>query len=236
MKPLFSILLIATALTASGCATTEHSAVPPVQPQPPSSAAIAPQKQTALYLNVVGEMVKEQKFGAALAFLDDYATKESNPEPQYWMLRGDALLGSGRASDARLAFDKLDATPLVAEGWDGKGRIASASQQWRDADADFEKAAGLEPSNPLFLNNLAFAKMHLGENAASAFRLRQAHELNPTSGLIRNNLVVALTLAGDTAGANHVLDEIADAGERGKVRDFANDAARKHEFASGGTL
>jgi Flp pilus assembly protein TadD len=92
----------------------------------------------------------------------------------------------------------------------------------------------IRPANAQFLNNLAFAKIHLRQDAEAAFDLRQAHELDPNSVLIRNNFIVALNLAGDPASAEHVLAEIKSADERNRVRDFAKKAVATDGALEGG--
>ena len=178
---------------------------------------MTPQNQASLYLDVIDGLVKQARYGAALAFLDNYALKQASVPPHYWLLRGDALQGLGRGAEASVAYAKLDATPLVAQGWNGKGRIAAARKQWRIAALNFQKAVKANPSNADFLNNLAFAELHSGRVSQSAGYLRQAHELNPQSELIRNNLIIALTLNGDNKSADAILTGITSSAERQKV-------------------
>jgi len=219
------------ALTAiAGCAS-----LPPTHrvPGPPSGQAAA--DTPALYLNIVSGLVEQQRYGAALAFLDDFALKQSQLTPRYWLLRGDALLGLNRAPDALQAYAKLDGTALTAEGWNGRGQVAAASQNWRDAEANFNKASAMRPANAQFLNNLAFSELQLGQAPHAAFYLRQAHELDPSSVLIRNNLIMALAASGDGAGIDRALNTIADAGERQRVRDFARKASASTPKTGGKT-
>jgi Flp pilus assembly protein TadD len=239
MKPIANALLLALAGVLGGCATSSPvkvavaSQVPELSASAPASQALAPQNESSLYLNVINGLVEQQHYGAALAFLDDYALKQRDPEARYWMLRGDALLGSGRGEEAVPIYAKLETTPLAAEGWNGRGRVAASLQQWKEAQALFAKAVQIRPANAQFLNNLAFAKIHLRQGAEAAFDLRQAHELDPSSILIRNNFIVALDLAGDTASAERVLAEIKSTDEREKVRDFAKKAADRDSAMEG---
>ena len=229
MKHAANMLLLILAGMLGGCAansvTVATASRAPVLPaSAPAGETLAPQSESSLYLNVVSGLVEQQHYGAALAFLDDYALKQNDPEPRYWMLRGDALLGAGRGEEAVPVYAKLETTPLAAEGWNGRGRIAASLQQWKEAEVLFAKAVQIRPANAQFLNNLAFAKIHLRQGAPAAFALRQAHELDPNSVLIRNNFIVALNLAGDLVSAEHVLAEIKSADERERVRDFAKKA------------
>ncbi|HVW74253.1 MAG TPA: tetratricopeptide repeat protein [Rhizomicrobium sp.] len=239
MKPAANILVLTVAGILGGCAAAgpQMRAAPPPMPALPASASahetLAPQNESSLYLNLIDGLIAQQRYGAALAFLDDYALKQSDPGPRYWMLRGDALLGSGRGEEAGPVYAKLEATPLAAEGWNGRGRVAASLRQWKEAEILFAKAVQIRPTNPQFLNNLAFAKIHLRQGAEAAFDLRQAHELDPNSVLIRNNFIVALNLAGDPASAERVLGEIKNADERERVRDFAKKTVARDGIPEG---
>jgi Flp pilus assembly protein TadD len=197
------------------------------------SPVMAPQTQTELYLNVVEGLIRQERYGAAIAFLD--AVKGQDVGARYALLRGNALLGLHRPEEALAAFAGLDNTPLAAQGWNGKGRVAAASKQWLDAAANFREAVRDEPSNPDFLNNLAFADMHLQQNGESAAYLREAWELKPDSSLIRNNLLIALTLSGAHEEADAILEKVESADERDHVRAIIDSAINANHLATDGT-
>ncbi len=227
------VLLAAAAL--AGCAgLPSQGAKGPPSPEASATAAkaMAPQDQAQLYLDVVEGLIRQQRYGAAIAFLD--AAKAKDFGARYWLLRGNALLGLERTDEALAAYAALDKTALAAEGWNGKGRVAAARRQWPGAFTNFREAVREEPSNPDFLNNLAFAGLHLEQSGASAAYLRQAWELKPDSSLIRNNLIIALTLAGDHDGADAILNGLKDRGEREKVEAIVGDALKDKAFAGDG--
>jgi Flp pilus assembly protein TadD len=230
-------LVLCSVLALGGCASTFSGAAnapPPSAMHAGAASAITPQNEASLYLNVVEGLIKEERYGAAVAFLDDYAVKRRDLVARYWLLRGDASLGLGRQEDAVAAYAKLDGTPLAAEGWNGKGRVAAAHLQWRYAAENFQQAVRSEPANPDFLNNLAFASMHLGRCDASAAYLRQAYELKPGSELIRNNLIIALTLAGDSNGADAILGSVTDAAQREQVKAIVASAIKNNNLSKDG--
>jgi len=217
--------LLAFALILPACSVL----TPPQQAPTPATVAanpITPQNQASLYLNVVDGLLKQDRYGAALAFLDGYAAKQKDAPPRYWLMRGNALLGLGRNDEAANAYAKLASTPLTAEGWNGQGRVAANRKQWRSASDHFRKAVGASPANAEFINNLAYSGMQLGEFGASVSHLRQAHELDPASSLIRNNLILALTMSGDTAGANALMLTIADPHRRQDVEAMVRKAVQ----------
>jgi Flp pilus assembly protein TadD len=210
-------LLLGMAILLAGCGALPDFAPPRTQAATPVKELTAT-GQASLYLAAIDGLVKQQRYGAALAFLDRYAVDRKNPEPRYWLLRGDALLGCARIAEALGAYTKLSATPLAAQGWNGQGRALATAHDWRGARADFQQAVRSDPANADFLNNLAYAELHLGTRADAVRDLRQARELDPRSALVRDNLFIALTLQGDRAGAQAVLADIADNGKREKIR------------------
>src|SRR6185437_10097773 len=87
--------VILAMLTLEGCAAQmfgqPHAPVTARVDAPASTTAPAPasaQDEAVLYLNVVEGLVRQQRYGAALAFLDGYAVKRQALEPRYWLLRG----------------------------------------------------------------------------------------------------------------------------------------------------
>jgi len=228
---------VAAVLVLSGC-TGQKAHAPSLVTATPSVAAqkMTPGNEAVLYLGIVDKLVKSRRYGAALAFLDSYAVAQKDREPRYWLLRGNALLGLGRGEEAGQAFDQLLGTGLTGEGWNGKGRMAAAQAHWSMAAANFGKAVASEPANPDFLNNLAFASLHLGQKAQSLVYLRQARELDPKSDLIRNNLLIALMLNGDQRRAETVLAGIPTDAERVRVRALVKAAISRGGWNGGNKL
>lgn len=190
---------------------------PPHTAAPAAASPITAQNEASLYLNVVDGLLKQKRYGAALAFLDGYAGQQKDTVPRYWLMRGNALLGLDRNDEASEAYARLASSPLAAEGWNGQGRVAANRKQWRIASDNFRKAVQASPANVEFINNLAYSGMQLGEFGASISYLRQAQELDPGSTLVRNNLIIALTMSGDAAGANSLMRSISDPRRRQDV-------------------
>lgn len=220
-----SMIVTLAALFVSGCAIWGPEQLPqtataakPAYSQ--AEAPVDPAAQNVLYLDLIDGLVKGRRYSAGLAFLDEYALRIQSPEPRYWVLRGDALLGLGRDREALKAFVRLDDTALSAEGWNGRGRVAAFTQSWRAAETAFLKAVEKGPSNAQFLNNLAYARMRMGNASSSLALLRQAHEISPKSDVIRNNLIIALELSGLNAEADRVLAEIPSGQEQDRVKSY----------------
>lgn len=228
MRTIGFALFAVASVAVSGCGSMDTlsigdlhigSAAPVKSDDTP--ALLPAQTENTLYLGVVDGLEKQQRFAAALAFLDQYAVQEKELPLRYWLLRGNALAGTGKYEDAAAAFDKLDNTSLAAQGWDGKGRASAAGGHWAEASYGFQNAVLADPSNSEYLNNLAYAQMHLGRAAEAEGNLRQAYELAPQSPLIRNNLAIALSMQGKAADAAAVLNTIKSEPERQQVTALA---------------
>ena len=183
-----------------------------------------------LYLNIVQGLIDQGRYKAALAYLDQYAVNQKG-DAQYLALRGEALLGTKQYDAAAATFTDLAGTGLAAEGYAGLGRVAAARGDWTQAAEHFGNAVAARPSSAEYLNNLGYARLHLGQDALqqAEFNLRQAYELDPNSTSIRNNLVLVLMMRGENRAAKQVLDSIATHKERVAVRDFARNWVTKHE-------
>jgi tetratricopeptide (TPR) repeat protein len=174
--------------------------------------------QQALYLSFVDGLIKQGRQGAALAFLDSYRQTGERLSPHYWMLRGNALLGVHRNDEAIAAYSELQGTSLASDGWNGRGKIAAEAGDWTSAEGSFRKAVDGAPANADFLNNLAFAELHIDKAGNAAACLEQAHELEPGSDRILTNLVIALTAKGDATQAETIIAGLKDGQRRDAMR------------------
>lgn len=183
-----------------------------------------------LYLNAVQGLIDQGRYKAALAYLDQYAVSEKG-DAQYLSLRGEALLGTQQYDAAVATFTELAGTGRAAEGYAGLGRVAAARGNWDEAAEHFGNAVGARPASAEYLNNLGYARLHLGPEALeqAEFNLRQAYELSPASTSIRNNLVLVLMMRGEKREAQQLIDSITTRKERLAVRDFARNWVKDQE-------
>lgn len=218
MRTVFILPTLLPLLAA--CTTVSQVATRMAHPDAAARPMFSDQTQDNLYLGVIEGLVRQGRYEAAIAFLDQY----KNASPRAAVLRGDALVGAGYAVEAVAAYRKAVDSDYAAAAYNGMGRAESAQRAWSSAIEDFRRASAIEPANAEYLNNIGYARLQLGGRDSMAFAmesLKRAHELDPQSATIRNNLILAAQLSNNHAQAVALLDEIADAGERHAVADFA---------------
>jgi tetratricopeptide (TPR) repeat protein len=222
MKAAILALPLLAALTA-GCAGLPHTKASPVRTAANTASAgpaLNRAAQDELYLGVVSGLIKQKRYGAAIAFLNDYAAKTA-PDARYEMLRGDAMLGANRHDEAVTAYAAALAYGTRAPAYNGIGRALSEQKRWSEAALNFRRATSLDPTNAKYLNNLGYAELQQELPSTAAAVLRQAHELQPGSTVIRNNLILAAAMSQDQAQYTALLGTIVDAKERSSVAHFA---------------
>jgi Flp pilus assembly protein TadD len=83
----------------------------------------------------------------------------------------------------------------------------------------------LDPSNAGYLNNFGYAQLEQNfrgpDLAPVVTELRRAHELDPGSVRIRDNLALALSLSGSREKFLAFLDTIPDPAHRKQVAEFS---------------
>ena len=237
MRPGGIIATLVLVPLLGGCSSMDRAyeamVDPTPEPQPAMTEVAKPIDASStrkLYLNAVKGLIDQGRYKAALAYLDQYAVSEKG-DAQYLSLRGEALLGTQQYEAATSTFTELAGTGRAPEGYAGLGRVAAAQGDWAKAADHFGNAVAARPASAEYLNNLGYARLHLGPDALkqAEFNLRQAYELSPTSTSIRNNLVLVLMMRGEKNEAQRLLNSIATRKERVAVRDFARNWVAKQE-------
>jgi Flp pilus assembly protein TadD len=210
-----------TLLALAGCATAPQWAAAPTADPP--AASFGKTAEADLYLGIVDGLIRQGRFEAAIAFLDQYKASQA-PSPRYQLLRGDALLGAKRLDEAAMAFGAAAASTFVAQAYGGLGRVAAARGDWTGAGDNFARASALDPANASYLNNEGYARLHQqgpSQAAAAMADFKRAYELEPQSSTIRNNLILAANRVGDQVQLSRLLAGIDDEKRRTQVIDFA---------------
>jgi Flp pilus assembly protein TadD len=206
---LLTIVGLAPALPAAAQAMLSPSAQANLQ-------ELDPGKRRGLYLATIQSLRKQGMVHAALAHLDAFDQAFAR-DPQAQVLRADCMTDIGAYAEAAVIYRKLVAGPAGDQAESGLGRIAARQGDWAGAAEAFGRAVKRQPINIPYLNDLGFALLKAGRADDGLFRLRQALELSPNDALARNNLIVALRLAGRGDEAVRLVGAITDPSERASV-------------------
>lgn len=148
-----------------------------------------------LYLMLIRQARDDGHSRAALAFLDDFERQFPNVfEAQ--ILRINCLLDLGQIDEAELAATALTERDRTGTIKTMRGHVLSAQQRWDEAIAEYREALRQLPSDALLNNALGYAQLRSGLSGDAIETLRRARELSPQDPVIRNNLLLALTLSG----------------------------------------
>jgi Flp pilus assembly protein TadD len=169
-----------------------------------------------LFLMLVDGLRQQGKSRAALAFLDDY-NRQFPGDPEARRLQADCLLDTGDYAGATALYASLRDGDQAAAAYAGLGRAAAAKRDWPDAVAQFTEATRRAPADANYVNDLGFALVRTGEYDRGLNMLRQAAQLDPNSQVVRNNLVLGLTLAGHEADAARLVETISDPQQRSQA-------------------
>jgi Flp pilus assembly protein TadD len=215
-------------LLLSAC-TVSQLATRLTRPERPAADGLSDQAQEKLYLGVIEGLIRQGRYQAALAFLDEYKVASARAE----ILRGNALLGAGYPHEAIPVYRRAVDSDYAAAAYNGMGRSEAARGGWADAVEDFRRASAIEPANAEYLNNLGYARLHLGSAECGPLAesdLSRAYELDPGSQTIRNNLILAAGMSDDPARRSALLETIADTDKRGAVARFADEWSAKRRM------
>lgn len=220
MTPRLPLLLALSLLTACSGSFSGKLGSGDATPHPSGTAADVPSaprmntdRSRALFLIIVEELHKQGKSRAALAYLDDYDRLYPG-DTKSALLRGNCLLDIADYDRAAQVFQRLQGGGNDPAAQAGLGQVAAARQDWASAQAAFQRAVRGNPSNAEYLNDLGFAQIQTGNYAAALSSLRQAQELDATNRMIRNNVILALHLAGRDADARAQIGSIAGPNDR----------------------
>jgi predicted Zn-dependent protease len=125
------------------------------------------------------EAVRQGAWGEAEA--RTAALVEAQPaSARAWLLRGQALLGAGKAAEAVGALERSVALGDSARARYGLGTARAQGGQLEGALADFLRAVELEPGYGLGWKSVAKAQAALGRFPEAARALLEAQRLRPT--------------------------------------------------------
>ncbi|MFC3338265.1 tetratricopeptide repeat protein [Paracandidimonas soli] len=179
--------------------------------------------QPELMLSMIREMQAQKRYFASLAYIDAYL-QQFGSQGDVMAMRADALRLTGQTEESARAYRALLKTQYAARGWHGLGLLAGAAGDYEEAERHLEQAVRIAPTQADMLNDLAYARLRLGQPDRARLPLGKAAELEPGNRTIVSNLALLLILQGDALGAAQVMDkaELAQA-TRQQIHRLANE-------------
>ncbi len=187
------VMAFVLSLGLAGCQTSGRVPAAAISPQTGLDAK-ADERAHGLYLSVIGQLIENEMYHAALAHLDEFEHRYGMTATSH-RLRGDAWLALGAFDDAEREYETIAQGPLAGFGSHGLGRVAAARENWTLASIYFERAARVQPTNIGFLNDFGCALYRLGRFDDAKFQLEKAAELSPSDLEVSVNLKTVLALA-----------------------------------------
>ncbi|WP_395397136.1 tetratricopeptide repeat protein [Novosphingobium sp. BL-8A] len=178
-----------------------------------------------LYLSLIRQARADGRTRAALAYLDDF-DRQYPRDREALVLRVNCLLDLGQTGEAQNVLKRIPPNDQSGEVLEIRGHVAAALGDWMQAARDYGAALEASPTSPLIGNALGYARLRCGQTGEAVEALRAAHDLAPSEAVIRNNLALALTMAGRGTEADALLSAIRDAGARARIRhEITSEAA-----------
>lgn len=179
-----------------------------------------------LYMMLIRQARDDGRPRAALAYLDDFDRRHPD-DIEAQLLRVNCLLDLGQTDLAETALGAISGQNGSGEVLAVRGHVAAARSDWPGAVHYYMLARKARPADALIGNALGFAQLQIRQPALAVETLRGALDLLPGNVVIRNNLGLALTIAGRAAEAEALLAKVRDTAERKRLRSsFASEALR----------
>lgn len=167
----------------------------------------------SLYLQLIHQARADGRPRAAIAYLDDFDRRYPG-DPDARTLRINSLLDLGDIDGAEATAATMPAAPSAV-----RGHLLAARSLWAEAIPFYQSAIQASPADPLLRNALGYAQLRGGATIQAIETLRGALDLAPTERVIRNNLLLALTVDGQRTEVDAALRLIRNEQERDALRD-----------------
>lgn len=161
-----------------------------------------------ILMTMIQETQSQGRYYASLAYIDAYH-RQFGRQASLDALRAHALRMTGQPQQSAVVYKSLLGTAQAAEGHHGLGLLAAAEGDYGLAVTHMAQAASLHPTSAGILNDLGFARLHVGDVDGARLPLGQAAELDPDNPKVLSNLALWLMLQGNSAQAQAVMDKAA---------------------------
>jgi Flp pilus assembly protein TadD len=207
----------------------------PTTPRAAAATETAEQGSTrSLYMALIRQARTDGRARAAIAYLDDF-DRQHPDDREAQLLRVNCLLDLDQIAAARTALAHIPATDRTGPTLAMRGHVLAAEGNWKQAAVQYAAALQASPADAFVANALGYAQLRAGQSAQGIETLRGARDLAPEDAVVRNNLILALTVTGRIGEADAMLAQVSNVQEKARLRQqVAGEAARL--AATGGGL
>jgi putative PEP-CTERM system TPR-repeat lipoprotein len=172
-----------------------------------------------LELGLLQQRIRAGDYERALAAAGRF--QERHPErPEGWLYQGIALVHTGRAADARPAFERaLSLSPGNLNALIGMADAEMGAGDPQAAADSLVAALQSSPANPLLLQNLIDVAVAAGQPERPIDTIKPLLAADPDNVALAALLAHAYTAAGRPLAALELLGARRDAGERALLRE-----------------
>jgi Flp pilus assembly protein TadD len=188
-----------------------------------------------LYMALIRQARTDGRPRAAIAYLDDFDRRHPD-DREGQLLRVNCLLDLDQVAAARSALGRIPASDRSGPAQAVRGHVLAAEGKWAQAAMQYAAALQASPADAFIGNALGYAQLRSGEPGLAVETLRGARDLAPDDTVVRNNLILALTMTGRLGEAEAMLNQVTDAKEKALLRQqVAGEAMRLAAAQSGGS-
>lgn len=202
------LMILATALTLQLFSTPAVSA---------DADAVEQGSTRGLYISLIRQARTDGRPRAAIAYLDDF-DRQHPDDREAQLLRVNCLLDLGQVTAARTALSRIPTSDHTGPALAIRGHVLAAEGSWKQAVVQYANALHASPADAFIANALGYAQLRAGLSAQGVETLRGARDLAPEDAILRNNLILALTMTGRVGEADELLAQIPDANEKARLR------------------
>lgn len=192
MKRSHTLLILALPLALlAGCSSMPQRASSPS----PDIVSVAQGKtQQAMYTQLIGSMLAENRNYAALAHIKELK-REGHSTPTIELLHAQVEARLGHQDEARKLFTALLDGPKDTDARHGLGKLLLSQNYGQSLDY-LKQAVSQRPTDPKLRNDYGYALMLGGCYTPALQQITTAQQLAPAAATYRNNALLSLLVAG----------------------------------------
>jgi Flp pilus assembly protein TadD len=170
--------------------------------QDPINPALSPaqkkEQEKLLHQKLIGQMMEQGSYYAALAHADAY-DKQWGSDAASRLLRADARRATGQLDGAEKLYTPLLSSTLRPQALHGLSKLAAQRGQWEISRKLLDDAISAAPLNANLYNDQGLVLTLLNKRNEALIALRKSQELEPDRNLARANIALFAAVYDDTA-------------------------------------